>query len=427
MRYLLYNLLLCFCGATILDAHNRTVIYHGINYVTKAFPYYPIISDNEFQHLYNMGFNAIRLGYSWRGLEPDRNHYNMSYITQLYNIVQRAKLYNISIIIDNHQDAISPLFCGNGFPNFIKPKPNIKAYPEPLENAIPINNITELPEWCAHYNWQYNYATYAVSNAFQNLYDNYDGYLDSFIKQWALIASVFNNCTNIIGYEIINEPWMGDMYNYPEVLEPGYTENYLLQPLYLRVTQAIRQYDTLHYIMYEPVTWDYFSSGFTQLPKNQIFAYHIYCLDIKANMSYIDWLICNESIHTMHNARMQDIIRLQLNGFMTEFGYVSTDTDQLQVLSNILNLSNKWQQSWTYYGPITKYHETLLDYPYPKIIAGNLIFYGYVGTKYHIEFNNTWDISTIYILVHIRYLLCILKYPIQLWDDICILRRILMY
>jgi endoglycosylceramidase len=47
------------------------------------------------------------------------------------------------------------------------------------------------------------------------LYNNTDGLADSFAEVWKTIAAHMINETNIIGYELLNEPDYGDYHSNP--------------------------------------------------------------------------------------------------------------------------------------------------------------------------------------------------------------------
>jgi endoglycosylceramidase len=60
---------------------------------------------------------------------------------------------------------------------------------------------------------------------------------------------------------MINEPWAGDIYRYPELLLPGFADKMNLEPLYNNLNRAIRKIDQNHIIFYEPITWDVVPTG----------------------------------------------------------------------------------------------------------------------------------------------------------------------
>ena len=97
------------------------------------------------------------------------------------------------------------------------------------------------------------------------------------------IAKRFSSFDNVLGYELINEPWAGDVYKHPDLLLPGRTEKQYLEPMYAHLHKAIREVDDEKIIFYEGLTIDYWPSGFSQGPggaaynDRQAYAYHIYC------------------------------------------------------------------------------------------------------------------------------------------------------
>ena len=64
-------------------------------------------------------------------------------------------------------------------------------------------------------------STEACSFAFQCLYDNVNKFNDYFQQYWSIVSQTFANHTAILGYEILNEPWAGDIYANPLLLLPG--------------------------------------------------------------------------------------------------------------------------------------------------------------------------------------------------------------
>ena len=61
----------------------------------------------------------------------------------------------------------------------------------------------------------------SLSQAVGRFYDNYEGLLDSFAAFWGVVAERFAGNEHVLGYEIINEPWCGDVYEDPTLLLPG--------------------------------------------------------------------------------------------------------------------------------------------------------------------------------------------------------------
>jgi len=74
---------------------------------------------------------------------------------------------------------------------------------------------------------------------------------------WAHLADINKGKNAVLGYEIINEPWAGDIYRDPTYLLPGNAGHKNLAPLYEKVAAAIRKVNKDALILYEPVTWGY--------------------------------------------------------------------------------------------------------------------------------------------------------------------------
>src|SRR4051794_41733465 len=86
----------------IVDENGRQVILHGVNVVYKRAPYYPNASGGaqtsftrkDVKQLRSWGFNAIRLGVSWAGLEPQPGVIDDAYLDRLSTLVDLAAQEN---------------------------------------------------------------------------------------------------------------------------------------------------------------------------------------------------------------------------------------------------------------------------------------------------------------------------------------------
>ena len=230
------------------------------------------------------GFNTARVGVMWTGVNPEPNVYNETYIKIISDILDNLEANGINALIDVHQDVISSYFClYDGAPTWLIDLSNssTQPFPWPLE----WDGTNPCPSTRA---WGQNYFAEATGAAFQDLYDNTNGMRDYFNSFWQKIATAFKQ-KNVLGYEIINEPWAGDIYKQPSLLLPGVAGRDNLQPFYHEVAAAIREVDAAHLIFYEPVTWGMIfngslsGSGFTEVPggaayaNKSVFSFHYYC------------------------------------------------------------------------------------------------------------------------------------------------------
>ena len=60
---------------------------------------------------------------------------------------------------------------------------------------------------CLSHDWPDYYITESLGQAFQNLYQNFNGLRDAYGDYWATLASSFKDVDGIIGFELLNEPW----------------------------------------------------------------------------------------------------------------------------------------------------------------------------------------------------------------------------
>ena len=56
------------------------------------------------------------------------------------------------------------------------------------------------------------YTAPEVASAFSALYQNQDGLLDKMFAFWTEVTKRFKENPNVIGYDILNEPWPANMY-----------------------------------------------------------------------------------------------------------------------------------------------------------------------------------------------------------------------
>eukprot|EP01035_Chromulina_nebulosa_P021379 gene21379-27696_t len=208
-----------------LDEYNRTITFHGVNAVYKIAPWHPNVdgfdsesslSDIDAKNLKSWGFNIVRLGVMWPGVEPERNVYNDTYLDQIEIIVNNLQNENIYVILDFHQDLLHRKYCGEGVPDYVYDlchqqaiDSNAQTFPNPaVQDTYPVdeNNDPEL-ESCLSVNFAKYYLSDEVSKAFQCLYDNTDSLWDSLAGYWVQIANRFKSYPYVLGYELMNEPW----------------------------------------------------------------------------------------------------------------------------------------------------------------------------------------------------------------------------
>merc|ERR1719481_223307 len=328
----------------IVDNFGRERIFHGTNVVFKTDPFIPItthfdvrysFSTEDAQLLASMGYNTIRLGVLWAGLEPIQGQYNMTYLEKVVEIVDIAGQHGLYTVLDMHQDVFNRKYCGNGVPDWV-PQPDKENFPYPLEVEYPVDeNNHPSREDCGKIQWPNYHFSVSLSQSVGRLYNNFHGLLDNFAEFWGKVAETFADSEVVLGYEIMNEPWCGNVYDDPTLLMPGVADRRYLQPMYDRVNTEIRKYDDEHIILFESVTWEIVgigeAIGFTHPPGGQDYR----------NRSVLAFHNSVQSQVTSHedyyDLRWGEIQRLGIAGFVTETGDCCLD---------LADEMTKWGYSW---------------------------------------------------------------------------------
>lgn len=186
-------------GGKLVTESGREVILHGVNVLARSREnghVYPDI-EKKFPLFVKMGFNLLRYGIFWDAVEPQPGVFDTEYLNRTKEIVRLAEEHGIYVILDMHQDLFAQKFI-DGAPDWAC-----------LDEGLPH------PEHCTLW-----YNAYLESDAIIRAADNFwankpaadgVGLLDHYEKMWEVIAAHLDDCTNVIGFEPMNEPFMGSL------------------------------------------------------------------------------------------------------------------------------------------------------------------------------------------------------------------------
>ena len=351
-------------GPNIYDSNGRMVLMHGTNVVYKHPPYiaYPDpgepwnFSASDAARMRQLGFNVVRLGIEWQGLEPGSGGPNQpkicapgapgnpqefnqavadQYLKHVAATVKLLSKYGIYTLLDMHQDVYNRLFRGEGAPNW----------------AVCTNNVPIVPKGGR---WSNNYSNPQLQTAVQHFWANdvVGNLQGQFDLVWKTVADYFKNNRWVVGYDPYNEPFSTETQIASESTFTGQLECFytgrahtgflangassLICPPTVPadgVVPAIQSVDSHHLIFVEPdiywVTGGNIPSQLGPMPfPRLVFNFHVYCGDrspITGNP--INLLQCLQSEETA--ASEQDVTRLSMNSpyqpngpaiFMSEFG-----------------------------------------------------------------------------------------------------------
>lgn len=184
-------------GQCFIDPEGRQVLLHGSNWVNKDRLMGYLMEDDpaSFARLRDWGFNCLRLGLIWDGLEPQPGTYNEIYLRGIDRQIELAHQYGLFVLLDMHQDLFSVRFA-DGAPEWAT-----------LTGGQP--HITSSTVWSDAY-----FTSPAVQASLDNFWDNAPapdgiGIQEHYARLWGMLARRYRNHPGVIGYDLMNEPFLG--------------------------------------------------------------------------------------------------------------------------------------------------------------------------------------------------------------------------
>lgn len=358
----------------------RVLIMHGVNAVYKVPPFLPPTSfcdattsmcDKDISWLRDNGFNGVRFGLLWRALMPTPGAVNATYLAEAVALVQSLEAAGIYTIIDAHQDVLSPQFCGEGFPEYavLTNTSEAESFPFPLPANITRDPGTGLPtkESCSQYNFAEWMFTLGLNQAWGALFNRSTGVQQLFEQHWSAVAEAFAaSSEHVLSYELVNEPFAGDVFANPLLLlDPPLSESLNLMPLYENLNAAIRQRDAQRIVMYDRmVLAPYFGDapGFSSGPggpasnDKQALSAHLYCIGLDAGGNIENVTICEDVYDLTWDRILNDSHILGGGRALTEFGAVGDDADSAATLANVMDRADAAAMS-AFYWQFKPFHD----------------------------------------------------------------------
>eukprot|EP00927_Polykrikos_kofoidii_P059479 TRINITY_DN5462_c0_g1_i1.p1 TRINITY_DN5462_c0_g1~~TRINITY_DN5462_c0_g1_i1.p1 ORF type:complete len:700 (-),score=78.38 TRINITY_DN5462_c0_g1_i1:191-2290(-) len=385
-----------------VDTEGRVRLFHGVNVVQKSFPWHPSLGDfhpntslnaEDMANLRSWGFNAVRLGIMWPGVEPSPGEYNATYLSVMRKIVDDLFEHGLYTIVDFHQDAFSQQFCGEGFPpwllrslgpfrtkcsNIVETIGWLIGECAPMSSFnLSIDPSTGFPRTsdCLRVTFDKYSRAPEVTSAWGNFFGR-KSVQQTFLDFWKTVATAFAGAPGLLGYDLINEPLNGDFFENIGLLLPGRADTELLQPLYMALESVIHDVDANAILMYEPapfpdtypqnipVVGGVYPVGFTTGPAGvdgnvglQALSYHVYSCgfsrttcDRSGNPDTVDCPACADLHTSSMSQRQKDVERLGGGVFLTEFGACSGDSEAcLAEISRATGTAEQLFHSWAYW------------------------------------------------------------------------------
>ncbi len=210
-------------GPFLVDRYGRVALLHGVDLVYKLAPYEVVVdgtgpnvlTTTQVRRMAALGFDVVRLGIIWRGLEPGRGPIDEpsvcdpgaprasgtaefrasaydAYVARLDATIALLGRYGIYSLLDMHQDVYSDVFGGEGAPDWAvcpdgqQPRPKL-----------------DVPDWSE------NLRGPGVAAAYAHFWRNdvvgdLQGQFDSL---WTRLAAHERDDPWVVGYDPFNEPY----------------------------------------------------------------------------------------------------------------------------------------------------------------------------------------------------------------------------
>jgi endoglycosylceramidase len=378
-------------GPNLVDRSGRVVIFHGVNAVYKHAPYvlYPDkgkpwnFDASDARLMQSLGFNVVRLGILWEGLEPgtlgpnnpsvctpgapgNPHQFNrtvaLDYLHKVAETVDLLGRYHIYTLLDMHEDVYSQAFRGEGAPAWAV-----------CTDGIPIQPYGG--------RWSNNYRNPALAAAERNFYSNdvVGNLQGQFDLVWATVAHYFRHNPWILGYDPLNEPYSSVlrsvlrghsreniamnqecMYTgtaHPGQTIPGRTISCPSDDPKEGVIPTIRAQDPSHPIFREPdiMSVQNLPTSIGPMPyRNLVLNFHDYCRyrsPVTGNPTNLRACVAEEHqtiVYRVDEAHFEGYRDDEPGGlpvFMSEFGA----TQSTALLSRLTDLANKNSFGWIYW------------------------------------------------------------------------------
>jgi endoglycosylceramidase len=323
-------------GHWITDADGRVVILHGVNMVYKRPPYYPSsggFGSDDATFLERNGFNTVRLGLIYAGVEPQPGSYDDPYLSRIAETERTLAQHGIFSLLDFHQDLYNERFGGEGWPDWAVQDDGLPAQPDV---GFPGNYL----------------AMPALNRAFDHFWADDPGpggvgLQKRYAAALGHAAGTLDVSDHVLGYDLLNEPWPGSVY--PTCANPlgcPLFERTTLSSFTRRAITAIREAGVRRLVFYEPqVLFDF--GARTWLPatgdSNAAMSFHDYCLPGAIGLP------TGDACSTFENLPFQNAeTHSKATGdaeLLTEFGA----TDDLATIERIIDDADDHMVGWQYW------------------------------------------------------------------------------
>ena len=282
------------------DSYGRLVFFRGVNVASNAKlpPFLPFRDPKWWDLLSSWGYNMVRLTIFWEAIEPEPGVYDQRYLSDMMELVNESSKRGIYIVLDMHQDEYSRWLHGDGAPYWALPS-DVNPY---FNTGI-----------AGHFWFLSYFLSGDVRDSFSNFFKS--AYLkDHYYGSWKEVALRAGKNPYVLGYDIMNEPFGGDIPN-----DAGQFENGYLKPFYQEAITSIRKADPDAVGFVEPSIVDLYDSKLSPFNSSHlVYAPHTY-----PSFSWRTWIdpaYQGESFPALVNLQRKKAKELGMPIFIGEFG-----------------------------------------------------------------------------------------------------------
>lgn len=188
-------------GEFFKDTAGRVVLLRGVNLSgdSKLPPFATIQSAGALDPLPGWGLNTLRLLFTWEAFEPSPCGYDEAYLAYYERVVRWAEARGQYVIVDFHQDGFSRFAldgCGEGFPEWA------------VHSSIPTHAPDNGPR-CDGWGVKLTFDSNNL-DVWRSFHRDLEGARTRYLAMVSRVAARLSSHPNVIGYEVMNEPWGTD-------------------------------------------------------------------------------------------------------------------------------------------------------------------------------------------------------------------------
>jgi len=356
-----------FRGRDLVDDQGRVVQIHGINMVRKGAPFHVSPDEPGFaaklDRIERSGFNGVRLGVWMAALMPTPGVIDTAYLEQVVRGAEALAERDLWILLDFHQDVFT------GMPTWAT-TPEAAA----LSPTLP---GTDGAFWALAYfsprsmrQWEDLYARVPVADG--------RSAVDLMGDAIAAVGDRFEDMPNVIGIDLMNEPWPGERFF--DCLGGGCGRRYAqLQAIFEEYTAKVRAVAPDMHVWWAPYN---FGPPFQQSPPPSRpdvgLTFHSYCLYTDGGEPVQPGVAENTACRLVYDGQLNEAVALGAHWdtpvLLGEFGASASPLNT----TRLTELADQQLMSWlywddNYFAGAPEVVRTDLVRAYPQATAGRLL------------------------------------------------------